>query len=166
MGNEWQLIDQDDHNRPKRNFYWKKIGLTTVKVSTSARQWDHPLWWSEKQVLPGKKEQRLLLHLLKKKNPVPFICLPRFYSSSSAFLNVSPPPSSLTTDHEKSKYVHEVKQSVNLWNTLAMRSASLYSFQLQKKKKKIEEEKKPHNVGHHFRGDIQYPWAFSFHTDE
>lgn len=87
-----------------------------------------------------KKRTEITVTPFKKKNPVPFICLPRFYSSSSAFLNVSPPPSSLTTDHEKSKYVHEVKQSVNLWNTLAMRSASLYSLQLQKKK--IEEEKK------------------------
>lgn len=81
-----------------------------------------------------KKKNRDYCYTFKK-NPVAFICLPRFYSSSSVFLSVSPPPSSLTTDHERSKYVHEVKQSVNLWNTLAMRSASLYSFQLQKKNK-------------------------------
>lgn len=67
------------------------------------------------------------------------------FSSPPLFLNLFlcplpfPSPSSLATDHEESKYVCEAKQSVNLWNTLAMRSAALYSFQLQKKK---EEEKK------------------------
>lgn len=68
-------------------------------------------------------------------------------SSPNIFLHPSrflpPPPFSTATDHEESKYVHEVKQSVNLWNTLAMRSAALHSFQQQKKKK---EEKKKKNT--------------------
>lgn len=64
------------------------------------------------------------------------------FSSPPLFLNLFlcplpfPSPSSLATDQEESKYVCEAKQSVNLWNTLAMRSAALYSFQLQKKRKK------------------------------
>lgn len=41
----------------------------------------------------------------------------------------------LATNHEKRKYMCDVKQLVNLWNTLAMRSAALYSFQLENRKK-------------------------------
>lgn len=72
-----------------------------------------------------------------------------------------PKPLLPVTENKKNKCVHKVRQSVNLWNTLAMRFALPLSC-----KKEEKEEKIKHKVGHHFRGDIQYPWAFSFHTDE
>lgn len=64
---------------------------------------------------------------------------PNIFLHPSRFLPL--PPFSTATDHEESKYVHEVKQSVNLWNTLAMRSAALHSFQQQKKKRKRRKKK-------------------------
>lgn len=146
MGNEWQLVDEDGHKRPKAR-----------------------LFQEERRCSTSRKEERSSERKISTVSPfIPnlFIFL-HFPLHPLAFST----PTLLAMDHEKSKYVHKVKQLVNLWNTLPMRSTALYSIQLEEKsKKKKGREKKgkkhTHNVGHHFRKDIQYPWAFSFRTDE
>lgn len=66
--------------------------------------------------------------------------VPQSYSSSCS-PSLSASSCSLATDHEESKYVSKVKQSVNLWKTLARRSAALFTLFSWKKKKKQEEKK-------------------------
>lgn len=59
------------------------------------------------------------------------INIPCFYSNLIHFLFSKP-----SLKNEKNTYVHEVRQSVNLWNTLAMKFAALLSCKKEKGEEK------------------------------